>query len=465
MTKLGLFGIHQALYQNHLANAYLYYQENDNPCDNQGKELGRFYQDKIKKYDINDNYKKFIKNGVLDKNLPHHDKIFSYVVHAAGIQLLYSPKINEIYTQLKNNLLSPISPLEKGIEQVIKLVNQSINETICQTIVKLQNFIKVQNDGVNLEKLNKIQFDTKEILAEFQSIIDHNLDKFIYFLKKDRQQFETMNHFVEFYESCTPIVVNIIIKNLNVSQRKYDRNEVKDNLFYAAEKKIQQILADLSLENLHHSEGKQIALQKMKVYNGYYPNLTLILIEILKMSPANGFINNLITKQIATKKIRLQIINAYLNDLTYLRTTNKRKIITQPEWMDFKLYFTLDSTSLQDELKDTVEDLLRKNLTHNLKFLYRPTLEKNHVFVSDNPWSFYANIRLSNRSQKRQIRNHQHAFIKQETVARAWNMGKSLSNQADVIEIQKITGNTLGRQDYIDGCKFELGSFSLEDQA
>jgi hypothetical protein len=144
---------------------------------------------------------------------------------------------------------------------------------------------------------------------------------------------------------------------------------------------------------------------------------------------------------------REELTRAYLNDLIAIHRANSK--MSADENIIFKQYFTFSDASVCDELADNFSIYLKNNLTNALKSFYRPTLGENYQFVSNNPYSFYANLRLSNRSQKRQILNKKYAFFKSDSVARTWKLNPT--TRSAVVETQELSNGTLGRRDLVQG--------------
>ncbi len=84
-------------------------------------------------------------------------------------------------------------------------------------------------------------------------------------------------------------------------------------------------------------------------------------------------------------------------------------------------------------LTSNIDEYLSQSLEKAI--IDRKVLEANYTFLSHNAYSFIANIRLSNRSQKRFIKNKTHMIFKEESALKTWQFIRS----GYAIEQQDVT--------------------------
>lgn len=424
--------------------------------------------DKLENYDIDEQWEKLQKKHTSrpfrdqnskNKHPLRNNELHSFVAHVAGIKLKYSKNVNAQYYPLKLKLLSEKNNTEDAVAQLQRLMKCAIKESATKTLDLIQRFLKIT--GQNKLASKKIHAACKKTMGEFRTKIDENviekLEIFIGWLKASKYCYDekNFNEFNEFECATREILTEIFIKNCPISKGNSDRKKIKEELYTLANEQLIKISKKYRFEEMGNADGKIEAISLLKNYTGHYKNLAENMIKILKDSPSRGYVKNMISKKLDENSQKEEFIHAYIEDLIALRNEkHKNKYMAKKEMKIFKEYFTFNGESVYDELEGNFSILFRKNIETALKSFYQPTLSKNHVFSSDNPYTFLSNIRLSNRSQKRVISNNRNAMFTETSMARSWRFGEPYCPEADVVELHSIL-NSLGRRDIIE----DLGNY------
>ncbi len=396
-------------------------------------------QEKIDNYDINQAWESF-KSKSEESTA---DNLLSFVAHAAGIKFLYSADVNELYYNSKSHLLKTDEKKPSASKQLEEILTRSIVSSLELTLIKMQEFL--QQADPDLHKQNKKEKIYQAVIQECQihlpALLKPYLPKFITYLKANHFTNKDNIHFPnEFKSDIIELLSTHFFTHITIPNTKSDREIIKKKIFVVASKRIVKIITQLNINNLMNKQGCLQACAELEKYTGKYPHLVRFILHILQSSPARGYIEKIITKNIVNSSNKEQIIFTFISDLLAIteRDQAKQKLLDD--------YFSLNKTSLLDILNNYGNIYLHEKLLIALKSIERPVLGRFFEFSSRNPNEFYANLRLSNRSQKRQILNLQQAD-RQDTVARLWSM--SDDNKVSVLETQTILKKSFGRKDIV----------------
>lgn len=403
-------------------------------------------QEHIHHYDISHAWQKFISQTEKDSN----DNLLSFVAHAAGIKFLYSNDINKLYYKNKSHFLKNAEQRPKASKQLEDILTRAILNSLNRILIKLQEFLLQADPGLHRRNEKKRIYQTilEECKMQLPTLIKKHAPAFISALKANRF---TNKEEVQFLDQVKLDIIDLLsthfFSHIPIPDTKHNRALIKQKIFITASKKIVKIIDKLNIKDLMNKQGSLQACTTLENYKGKYQHLVTLIARILKTSPARGYIEKIITKNIVTSNNKEQIIFAFIADLLAIKNRDqaKQKLLDN--------YFSLNKTNLVDILTSYSDVYLQEGLLVALKSLERPVLSKLFEFSSRNPFEFYANLRLSNRSQKRQILNLQHAD-RQDTVARLWSM--SDTHKTSVLEMQTILKKSLGRKDIVE----DLGNYT-----
>lgn len=409
-------------------------------------------EEKLTSYNIIKSWKQKEKKSRINDNIDN-DELLSFIAHAAGIKLLYSHETNTHYYPLKKQYLSGPPNGKTALTQVKELINsvilKSVN-TATDSVTELYDISKISNPT------NK---QLEQACKDTQNNFIKNIDKLILDcilhitswikLKKYCSDSTLPDNINQLIISLTTQFTAEFKKNFSLGNQNINRNKINEELFDLAKQTMNSIGTELKFDKKEKSQGKKEALNALNEYKSIYPNLTGELKNIISNYPARGYVQNTLLKSVDAKTQKNKLITAYTKDLiTANQSQTQQKSLLKEEKNCLSQYLTLDDIALEHELSNNLHNSLEDGFKDILKNFYRPTLNQNHTFQSDNPYAFYANLRLSSRSQKRNITNMKHALFKGNCVTRLWRFNSSNQTDTDVIETQEIL-SSFGRKDLI----------------
>lgn len=408
-------------------------------------------------YDADKNWENAQKQlEIQSKKTLANDSLLSFIAHAAGIKLLYSKPVNKLYYPLKKKILSEQPDIGNADAQLQLLVKNAVKESIDKTFISLKDFInstqQTQFSNENIDQIFKAIKDEFNLGTE--KIISDNHYMLIACIRENTfsSHLDNADAIQVFKKQSLDLLTAILLKHMQLKTGKIDRLKVKNDLFALATKNISKITNQLKIDKNENAAGRENAISVLNNYKGDYKNTAIALHDILIKCNARGHVSNMIAKNLNDKNQQLKIIQSYVGDLKSL-PANEHKQMLNPsaENIAYNNFFSFDKESITDELKDIFSFTLDKNLTCALKQFHRPTLGNHFLFSSNNPYEFYANLRLSNRSQLRQIANLQSALFPSHSATRMWRLNNKLDADTDVIEDQEILGSSFGRRDMVFG--------------
>jgi len=415
------------------------------------KEFDLYYDDssdeesveeKISSYQIDDSWKQFKQSKQTFQPQKLEDNFLSFIAHVAGIKLLYSKQINLIYYPQKKTLFSP---KENGTAKLSTSIENNIKSALATSFNITKEFLShTKQKKLSDKKLDDIyQSALLEIYSAIQNEIKIYIPYFIRWLKENKYQgclTETIS-LQQFADKIISLFSCKCIEKMKLTQGKGDRAAVKQALTKLAMEEFYRLSTYLKLNKKENAEGKKEAITSLESYQGTFKNLSLKILEVLKLCNARGYVENMLVKKIEEMGYSSIIMKAYIADLVNLKNKNKNALLES--------YFSYDKESVFDELETNLKIHIKNSLMNIGKYFNRSILSKNHLFSSNNPYMFYANVRLSSRSQKRHILNLQHAIFKNDSISRVWQMNASNASCADVLEMEEISSLNFARKDII----------------
>lgn len=427
------------------------------------KRFNDFYDDssdeedideKIKRYDAGVSWKAVENDDAGRKTFTQED-LFSFVAHAAGIKALHHKKISEKYYALKCKLLQQAN--EDALSQLRKLVKDAISVSVASSFSSLKQFLSIAEPGSKSREMiykvmEQAESDFNEKLDEFVKV-KSELFIMLFKLQKSEVKNKSAKILADFSDELAAGLMSTIQKLSKPQEMSFSRAAVKKDLQKLAEERLLEIMIELGIDKNSHTDGKNKSIAALEQqYKGPFQNLSQKGRLILSKCPGSGYVVNMLFKYIAERSLQAELMSAYLKDLIFMRESKKyKKYLSESEKTNFEKYCRVDASSLVDEFKCNFNPLLKVNLENSFKSFYRPTFGRSHTFVSKNPYEFYANIRLANRSQKRQIKNLQNTIFKHDYCTRLWKMVDVPLPRIEVCESQQILDASFGRKDMIEG--------------
>ncbi len=374
---------------------------------------------------------------------------------------MYSQPVNEIYYPIKRSLLKATAENNSATNQLQNLVNDSLLEALNDALSKAERFITLTGKKNSLSQ----QFNAAkvEIIKEFNTIIavviPKNIEIFVRWLRSVKFVVEAEKpvEIKTFVEMIRGHLESILKSHYEIDEQINSRENIKNILFELAKEHIFHISKMLRFHAREHLKGSQEAIEHLSKYKTDYINIVETIKELLKIYPISSNVHTTLIKCIELEANKNECRRVYIEDLIVMMSTKQRqKKILVPAMLAFKEYFSFNIHSLCNEILDNFSYTLNIKLNNVVNYFSRPTLGNNHLFVSNNPYQFYSNLRLSNRSQKRQTKNLANSLFTGNKVARAWRLTDKLTDSSDVIETQEILSTSLGRKDMVDS----LGSYA-----
>lgn len=406
-------------------------------------------------YDINKSWQQFkTESSIVKENRTksceqnkktslNNDLLLSFVAHSAGIKLLYSHQVNEKYYALKKNLLS--SKSENGLNQLERIIKNALITTIKIAEIVMQNAFKIAKQtqpNINVIESNLNEF-IKRCHKNIDTVIAMQLNEFINCLKNPKL---ISSKFIQ-------KIIYMFLNKEEVRNRETSsclmRDSIKEDLFNLMKKRIQEFSMHSKLGNFNNCEGKTVALNAIQTYQGDFTNLIKNIEIVIAQSKAQGNIEKIIFKKITEDDHKIKLVRAYIENLMTLYL-HKQKSLSSLELEQLKKYVNFDVNTSKHEFVNLLIEILPYQLMSMINSFHRPTLNKCHVFYSDDAYSFYAQKRLNNRSQKRQILNLNYSLFTNDISLRIWNMKNGQSHE-EVIELQEISAASLSRKDSVIG--------------
>lgn len=449
-------------------------------------------EQKTKSYDIETSLNRYKSNH----RFPYEDE--SFITHSLGIETLYSTSVNQSYYSKKRLLLgNNILPKE---EKIVLWIENTVTDLLEKTFILssqkpvtqhlLEEFLKQYEPIIQITKQTLLKEQRSLFRQEHIQNIAFPLENALTSLK------ETLIHFIKNIPEQSELITDVntltakkLAGDTSMFGLIYDSNRItewldKEGLLDPSDPKRPLTSNQKSNPNL----GQKV--EEIKQRNLSFGEATLI--KIFSESRARD-----VEKRISEKGIILaeayavDIIhaelkrgeNSLLREVKKLSTGNPvftEYLLTKallpdeiPEASPLKNLAKVSPNFFAKFLPYTTELLKAELLQHMDVFLKnfvaslskqrkqlsiifeRAVLPEQHPFSSKNAIDFLANLRLSNRSQKRNIRQQKEDGITEfdgEIVSRSW---KFAGSSFLALETQEIT-TTGARSDLVNN----LGSYN-----
>lgn len=385
------------------------------------------------------------------KKILDNNRLLSFISHAAGIEFLYSHAVTSRYYSLKN------TKLKSATISASEMLKDKLKLVIKLSVECALNCIEIYSDRASLvgkkqdDVLRKCQQSAPIIIEKCNDYIKANIDLIIAKFKA----YLTNNLDVTNLDFLIKHVINVCLvewKPFFTSDTAIDANHNWSSLHTAAKDELSIILGKLKIANKQFAKGKLEATSKLADYDADYVSLVKLFNEFLIKSPARGYVSSVAALFFDNAAIRDKIVYCYLDDLYRLYQNTKTRSKLSPTKLNLlKSIYQVSWNNIEIILRHHVATALKKYLTDEFSAMLRPTLGRSCVLASDNPFAFYANLRLSNRSQRRNIKNLTYADIQSDTVSRVWRLIAAADADLDVLESQELLSKSLGRKDLVEG--------------
>ena len=449
-------------------------------------EWNRFSVEKLET--INDQY------GVSDFTVRS-----SFITHTKGIGLLYnSPMVHQLYYQYKETFLASVSndlynAMQKEIVDSIKSTLRSIIKTNYRLSLQyddLSGFVDAKFSSEEEEKKaieNKIEELIKSVLEKFNPCLGGTTSDILNFRSRIWREKGTF-----FFEKLTNLLHKLLENRLTTDP--YIKEAVYRSPVPLPNQK-EEIEVSSKFTGMVINNALEVG--KKEGYLRQEGNVFKTPLKIVKINYTPKKVNNLFTQkveEIAYNKNEdsgvAETVFKKIHNIQSLTQGCLQQLIKQdqktkykgspdsPVWKtaqieeNLKQYLHVSPERIQKEL----EILLTENLAAKLKtisdnFKDRRTLPLQKEFKSQNAIEYLANIRLSNRSQRRSIRNLHQGSLTKKTLYLPLDNKTILTNQrlwqfnngGSALENQSITSN-LGRSDTVtNGGSYQFIFKQLEE--
>lgn len=410
-------------------------------------------EEKVSTYKINKSWGMRKKDTLLKGPPLSHDELLSFIAHAGGIKLFYSSHVNAIYYPLKKQFLQ--NKMRESASNQFKLnIKKGLVEAVQETMKAVSEFFERAESTFPAEQ---VEVNLKKIRHQFYDEVDAIILKYLPDLLKWSKLLKYSQNYPKpvtiqsFDLEITTLLVNLFKKTFLLAKSKHAGNdqEISD----LALETSREIINNLAFDKLEKAEGKKTALTLLKHFSTPYKHLKEVLIKILENSPARGYVSNMLEKELIKSQNESLLVIAYIEDLFVNKDLKSKKYaLSSQERNVLKNYYTINEESICKVLHNSFSYFQNITTLKAIHQFQRPTLSRNHTFISNNPFQFYANLRLANRSQTRTIANNKHAFLKKcdRISSRLWRLSPQSSELTDVHETQTILKSTLGRRDKVD---------------
>ncbi len=403
-------------------------------------------------------------NFILEKEI-----IYSFILHSHAISMLNSEEINEKFYKLKQRYL------KNNDENYLNAIKSSLKEITAETI-------KCLNGTINPTLTNSSDIRRKfELLDGDKTILANTLSKDNRILYADNITNLRKSSQIELNQFIDKLIDNFIKSTNNLQDIEYDRGNLRrQNTHIEVQRLLFLVYRDIFIEkdfldnwsskldlesiNLEESSTlKSNIKEQITVLKGNR-HLSENTIKSKAYDPIVDILSNLVEIYKQEDKISnllgLLLISDVppgieeINKIDYLLEI--KKVLPLNNAFVFKkyireLFLAKFFVVLQEKMKNISEE-------------YRPFLDEWHTFEAKNSIEFLANLRLSNRSQIRKIRNYINVPLQKDLALSTRNAGFSTIQTKDTwhsrwefgksnrIQYQQklILSDEPGRLDWVD---------------
>ena len=420
--------------------------------------------------------------------------LYSYTSLALGVELLYSKEVNETYYKKKRELLSG-SKIKFDVKTIIRKVLYKIINDLFDIKKSGYGFREFRN-----ELLNKY----KEENAEFINEVVESFAKDIRYVVKQAIKLgivsQLSGHISQLKENIKNYINSLEEKEINsfptplpftlqgITYDKDIQNILKDKIFSEKIEWLRQgeiITAEdrTVSNNARESYLLKTNIQKLRVTASDEDNelldkistitrggvpitkkLEQYIVDLIKPK-----LKQLLDNELNNKDPIIKQLDVNVNEYQIIRndfTNSCLEVLFKGGASFFEDYLPYKLEGLKNELLEKVDNNFNNIFVRRIQYYFkeakikRKVLDKSFLFISNNPTEFFANLRLSNRSQTRHIKNisgSENNISKSNTVYRSWKFG---ANQEIALERQNITYNIkkskYSRSDIVDN----LGNYA-----
>ncbi len=412
-------------------------------------------------YKLQDSWQRFKqKNGsVVEKKEVPTDALFSFVLHAEGLKQLYSLAVNTQYKLDKKQLLK-----NDNYDQTLLLVKQSISQACLETVLTILNEFLMSRDGQLL-----LEDEKNDIIKRIRGLIEKPIElisqQMVIKLRKHiiLQSNCGMDGLLTAIKSQMELQLNQVltmlcgavdVPTLGLTFRaplEFTEANINNNwnsllkLRDLAYEKALSILKDFKIESsMRCSPAKELIRQ---VGSNHYVNLQDKVKVLISQGSGNAFVRTPLNDH------KTELGKEYLRDIIrYNREGHDAWTwgMTK-EVSGLRHFLIINAGRLKEYIGFLYTQNFRLGLAKSCQQFFRKTLNSSHTFANINPNTFFSNLRVANRSQRRAMKNYSSCVISSglvnkttiSVVHREW---KFICGQA--LEQQMLT-NAMSRQDEV----------------
>lgn len=358
----------------------------------------------------------------------------SFVAHALGIQFLHHPEINRFYYQLKQQKLKT-DELQR--DEVVNLIQTTLKKCVSEVgEFSCRLYIRDQKN----ETLNQ------DLQGQFQKILQKSLTPKIYALtenlvirdvlkqKENQPLSATLKNILQpFQIDLVETIVGFMDQYQLIYRKPLADEKIEDPTRFDSILKLHNTAIKLALEGLNYfgainstnpsaSEWTFLNKDKNKRRQAIFDNRIFELIKTYRYKNLLKTVWNKVKdfsgKALVEKALENipsgVLAKALLKDLraeqNYSITNEAWKLVKQ--FLVLKPFFIIGKERFLDLLRINFNDTFVKNIIAGktqiaVLHILRPTLLDNSVHTSKSQPQFFAEWRLVNRSQTREIKNLQ----------------------------------------------------------
>ncbi|KAL9652642.1 hypothetical protein ABK040_003945 [Willaertia magna] len=385
-------------------------------------------------YDVKQQFELFYNNK--NPNITNNKKELSYsfLLHATGLAFTHSKQVNYNYYKLKKQYLKQTCPLN-NVESIVRnafwnttydVVCHIVKNYYCVNFDENTVFFSVEEESELQNLLFQLNFNSKLLRSDFVEQYTEKLCEIIERKNWDSSQCSCSDLPKETTDGVTLGIIDELLKAKLVDEK---------------DRKIKCLRVDTyrSLDTAQYScrLGKAI----MKLRKARKGNVVW---NVLGPSFAAEYINQILPTEKTTD------------------STSSELWVFAERYPEIKRLFQIGPNRLRYEVKYLISQFfptcLERTVEDNLQ--ERKILDKSFTFISHNVVSFLANIRLSNRSEGRLIKNYERSYLLEQLLEEfkeiknltQWNFK---NHNSTVVVTKSITKSKkrhrLGRNESVEG--------------
>ncbi|MFN8770534.1 MAG: hypothetical protein ACK5Z5_09145 [Neisseriaceae bacterium] len=406
------------------------------------KDVNKCIEDASYKTNLLDRFRNIFSNQEFDQTLidtlsrvslhfqNNVNLLYSFMLHSLGVKVLYSREVSsEYYVQKKLKLKTEDSEIETEIENTFKRV-------CLQTIAILVR--DIFRDGDIEESLASQELVVQDIYEKvYPSISREEIFLILGKLTNTKQNISFSQEFDEFCKQLIRHSIEIISQNVDINKLLLSNQVIiKSEYQYVIDGFISLIQNELQSKGFagdgkFESAGKMRTIKKINFVGKFARTLNkLKTLDTIIQQNKHKYVGEYLQLNYQSLK------EEFIEDLKNFN--NKEEIFEVLKAFYFKknssynVVFLFKEEHRMNILNDYIHNIFHTKLTFAINSRTRRTLGNYHGFDPNGFTSFMSHVRLSNRSQIREIKNYKNispseanTFYPKESMYRVWTLFSS----------------------------------------